>query len=108
MSRWQDRHIVFHLTVDLKPIGGNQIGNFSGRPMETVAILHASKPNAQDIWGVLKDQRRRSFVERLDVHDDGSIWPALTTCCVKHDVTTGGLNQLCAVKNKGKVHKVVT
>ena len=27
--------------VDLKTIGGNQIGNLSGRPMETVAILHA-------------------------------------------------------------------
>ena len=38
---------------------------------------------------------------------DGSIRPALTMCCVKRDVTTGGLNQLCAVKNKGEVHKVV-
>ena len=79
----------------------------SARPVETVAILHATEPNAKNIRSVLRDQCRRSFVERLSVHDDGPIRPSLTVCSVKQDVAVGGLDQLCTVKDKGKVNEVM-
>ena len=69
------------------------------KPVKTVSVPHAAKPNTQDIWGVFKDQCRGGFVERLDINNDGPIRPALTISCVKHNVATGGLNQLCTVEN---------